>query len=38
MALGLGLVWGYGGILSFGQTTFFGLAGYCYSVITPEFG
>ena len=38
MALGLGLVWGYGGILSFGQTTFFGLAGYCYAVITLNLG
>ena len=24
MALGLGLIWGYGGTLSFGQTAFFG--------------
>ncbi len=28
MALGLCLMWGYGGIMSFGQTFFFGLAGY----------
>ena len=28
MALGLCLIWGYGGMLSFGQTAFFGLAGY----------
>lgn len=34
MALGLCLMWGYTGILSFGQTAFFGLAGYVYSVIT----
>ena len=26
MALGLSLIWGYAGILSFGQTAFFGLA------------
>src|SRR5882757_2422261 len=25
MALGLSLIWGYGGMLSFGQTAFFGL-------------
>ena len=28
MALGLCLMWGYGGMLSFGQTLFFGIAGY----------
>ncbi|TAM87418.1 MAG: ABC transporter permease [Candidimonas sp.] len=38
MALGLCLMWGYGGILSFGQTAFFGLAGYAYSIITLNFG
>ena len=38
MALGLCLVWGYGGALSFGQTAFFGLAGYAYGVITINFG
>ena len=27
MGLGLGLLWGYGGILSFGQGAFFGIAG-----------
>ena len=34
MALGLCIIWGYGGALSFGQTAFFGLAGYAYGVIT----
>lgn len=38
MALGLSLIWGYGGILSFGQTAFFGLSGYVYAVITLNIG
>jgi ABC-type branched-subunit amino acid transport system permease subunit len=38
MALGLCLVWGYGGTLSFGQTAFFGLSGYAYGVFTLNFG
>jgi urea transport system permease protein len=38
MALGLCLVWGYGGSLSFGQTAFFGLSGYAYGVLTLNFG
>jgi len=38
MALGLCLIWGYGGALSFGQTAFFGLAGYAYGVLTINFG
>ncbi len=38
MALGLCLIWGYGGALSFGQTAFFGLAGYAYGVVTINFG
>ncbi len=32
LALSLALVWGYGGILCFGQAAFFGLAGYTYAV------
>lgn len=32
MALGLALMWGIGGILSFGQSAFFGVAGYAFSV------
>ncbi|MCK0197165.1 ABC transporter permease [Ancylobacter sp. 6x-1] len=38
MALGLSLIWGYGGALSFGQTAFFGIAGYSYGVLTINFG
>jgi branched-chain amino acid transport system permease protein len=38
MAFGLCLMWGYAGILSFGQTAFFGLAGYTYAVFTTNFG
>ncbi len=38
MAMGLCIVWGYGGALSFGQTAFFGLAGYAYGVLTINFG
>jgi urea transport system permease protein len=38
MALGLCLMWGYGGIMSFGQTFFFGLSGYAYGVIAINLG
>lgn len=38
MALGLCVIWGYTGALSFGQTAFFGLAGYAYGVLTLDFG
>lgn len=38
MALGLSLIWGYGGALSFGQTAFFGIAAYCYGVLTINLG
>src|ERR1700754_5225451 len=38
MALGLCLIWGYCGALSFGQTAFFGIAGYAYGVITLHWG
>ena len=38
MAMGLSLLWGYTGILSFGQTAFFGIAGYTYGVITLNYG
>jgi branched-chain amino acid transport system permease protein len=37
-AVGLAAMWGYGGILSFGQTAFFGLAGYSYGIFTLNFG
>jgi ABC-type branched-subunit amino acid transport system permease subunit len=33
LALGLGLLWGYGGVLSFGQVAFYGVAGYTYGLI-----
>src|SRR5881396_759701 len=32
VALGLVLLWGYGGILSLGQGIFFGLGGYCMAM------
>jgi urea transport system permease protein len=38
MALGLSLIWGYGGMLSFGQTFFFGIAGYSYGVLANVMG
>ncbi len=38
MALGLSLMWGYGGMLSFGQTFFFGIAGYSYGVLAIIMG
>lgn len=38
LALSLGLVWGFGGILCFGQTAFFGLGGYTYAVTAINFG
>ncbi|GAB4229457.1 MAG: branched-chain amino acid ABC transporter ATP-binding protein/permease [Elainellaceae cyanobacterium] len=33
LALSLSFVWGVGGIFSFGQTVFYGMAGYTYGVI-----
>ena len=38
MALGLCLIWGYGGILSFGQTALFGVSGYVYGVLAIDLG
>ena len=38
MALGLCMMWGLCGMLSFGQTFFFGLAGYGYGVIATDLG
>ncbi|MFC2967062.1 ABC transporter permease subunit [Acidimangrovimonas pyrenivorans] len=32
LALSLAFIWGFGGILSFGQTAFFGLGAYAYAV------
>ena len=38
LALSLALVWGYGGILCFGQTAFFGLGAYAYAVAATNIG
>ncbi|WP_206051426.1 branched-chain amino acid ABC transporter permease [Roseibium algicola] len=38
LGLSLGLVWGSGGILCFGQTAFFGLGAYVYAVTAQNFG
>ncbi len=38
LALSLGFVWGYGGILCFGQSAFFGLGGYTYAVTAIDLG
>ena len=37
MALGLCLLWGYGGVLSFGQVAFFAVAGYVYGIVAGNF-
>src|SRR5690554_912166 len=37
-ALSLGLVWGMGGILSLGQSAFFGLGAYAYAIVAINFG
>jgi branched-chain amino acid transport system permease protein len=34
LALSMSFLWGYGGMLSFGQTAFFGLGGYTYAVLS----
>lgn len=36
MGLGLCLVWGYGGTLSFGQGAFFGMGGYLYGIVAQN--
>ena len=38
LALSLALVWGFGGILCFGQSTFFGLGAYTYAVAVINIG
>ena len=38
LAMSLGLVWGFGGILCFGQAAFFGLGAYAYAVAAINFG
>ncbi|HEX3984707.1 MAG TPA: branched-chain amino acid ABC transporter permease [Acidisoma sp.] len=37
MALGLSLLWGYGGVLSFGQVAFFAVSGYVYGIVAGNF-
>lgn len=38
LALSLGLIWGFGGILCFGQSVFFGLGAYSYAIAAVNFG
>ena len=38
LALSLALVWGYGGILCFGQNAFFGVGAYAYTIAAINFG
>ena len=38
LALSLAFVWGFGGILSFGQSAFFGLGGYAYALAIANIG
>lgn len=37
LGLSLSLVWGYAGVLSFGQVVFFGLGGYAFGVVSINF-
>jgi branched-chain amino acid transport system permease protein len=38
LALALALIWGFGGILCFGQSAFFGLGAYTYAISVINFG
>ncbi|MBV9111742.1 MAG: branched-chain amino acid ABC transporter permease, partial [Hyphomicrobiales bacterium] len=38
LSLSLALVWGYGGILCFGQSAFFGLGAYTYAIAMFNIG
>lgn len=38
LAFSLGLIWGYGGILCFGQAAFFGLGAYTYAIAAINIG
>ncbi|WP_419913026.1 branched-chain amino acid ABC transporter permease [Hoeflea sp.] len=38
LGLSLGLIWGFGGILCFGQAAFFGLGAYTYAISAINFG
>jgi branched-chain amino acid transport system permease protein len=37
LGLSLSVVWGYAGVLSFGQVVFFGIAGYTFAVVSVNF-
>jgi ABC-type branched-subunit amino acid transport system permease subunit len=37
-ALSQGFLWGYGGIMSFGQAAFFGIGGYAYAIAAINLG
>lgn len=37
LAVSLALIWGYAGILSFGQTAFFGIGGYLYGIFALNY-
>lgn len=38
LAMSLSLVWGYAGVLSFGQVVFFGFAGYTFGIVSINLG
>ena len=38
LGLSLGLIWGFGGILCFGQAAFFGLGAYTYAITAVDMG
>ncbi len=38
LAMSLGLIWGFGGILCFGQAAFFGLGAYAYAIAAINIG
>ena len=38
LALSFDLIWGYAGIMSFGQALFFGIAGYCTGLLARDAG
>ena len=38
LGLSLGLIWGFGGIVCFGQAAFFGLGAYTYAIAAVNFG
>ena len=38
LALSMGFIWGYGGILCFGQSAFYGLGAYTYAIAVGNFG